>query len=214
MDWRTWNAGVLIASGFIAGAFCASFVIAISEPSFKFDLDALAKVASVLVIPLTIGLVGFTAVLARETRNMWTQNRLPHVVVTLEPMAEQQQWMELVVENVGSGPAFDIAATLDPDIVRKGGVAIQVSASSLLHAPVLKPKQRFATFVGEWTNLEPQRSTVRCTCKDLSGASHDFSNEIDLRAFATLLSTGAPPLNEIADEMKKVRLMLERRFGS
>ena len=91
-----WNINLAIVFGFVLGAVCAATFIALHQTTgTTFDLDTLGKISTDLIVPLlTMLLVGFTAVLARETRQMWVQNRLPHVVVSIEPMHHQGWFME------------------------------------------------------------------------------------------------------------------------
>jgi len=208
-----WNSNVLIASGVVLGAILAATLIAMFQAKERsLDLHTLGEFATFLVAPLTLGLVAATLVLARETREMWRQNRLPHVLVTIEPDPVRKYWMELVVENIGPGIAFDLQASLDPDIQRKGQFALKASECSLLHLAVLKPGQRFSTFIGEWNNLSPPRSVARCVCKDMNGAARTFSNLIDLSAYSTMLSHGPAALEEIANELEKIRKLLAGRL--
>jgi hypothetical protein len=177
-----------------------------------FSLETLDKLAAVFAALFTFALAVFSWKLVRETRKMWIQNRLPHVIVTIEPTPDHPYWMELVVENAGEGPAFDVVATLDPDIVRYNNpTTIKVSETSLLRMPVLKGRQRFSNFVGEWMNLKPQKSTFHITCKDSDGKQHKFTNEVDLSTFKSLLSSTST-IDKIADELKKIRELMPRRL--
>jgi hypothetical protein len=79
--------------------------------------------------------------------------------------------------------------------------------------PVLKGHQRFSNFAGEWSNLKPQKCVFRITCKDVDDKRHEFTNEVDLSSFKSLLSHGATPMEIIAEELKNIREIMSRLTG-
>jgi hypothetical protein len=207
-----WNANLNIALGFVLGSiFVATWIALYQSPNAAFDVDTLGKVATVLVAPFSLALVLLTAVLARETRAMWVKNREPHLVVTIEPTAASLMFVDLVVENIGGGAAFSIETTFDPDLeVADQRGPFRVSSRSIVRAPILKPRQRIATFLGQWSAIAPRRTTVKCTCRSEDGTLQEFSNVIDLASYAGISQLGEHPIQKTAYELEQLRKAVEK----
>jgi hypothetical protein len=212
LTWRCrLNDHLKIALGIVLGAIIAATVIAgLQTSGTTFTLEKLGQLASALVVLLTLGMAVLTGFLVRETRQLWVQNRLPHLVVTLEPYHRYMGFFELVIENVGSGPAYNVKTTLEPDIeVKSDGRVIKLSEISMFSLSVLKPKQRISTFGGKYNEFSPRKTTVSCECQDTVGERHTFINAIDIDVYDSLSGLGEDPLGKTADELEKLRRAVE-----
>jgi hypothetical protein len=205
------NINIQIALGLVLGAVLTATGVAYYQTAdAAFDLETLGKVAGIFVAPFTLALVALSWVLARETRQTWVQNRLPHVVVTIEPTPVSFMYADLVVENVGGGPAFDVEARFDPELkIKDERRPSSISAHSILRPPTLKPKQRICTLLGRWHGISPRRATVRCTCKDAAGVEHTFINVVDMGSYEGLSVLGGEPLQKISNEVEQMRKAIE-----
>ncbi len=204
------NTNLLIALGFFLGCTATVAIVAFQKTSdASLNLDNLGKIATFLVAPLTLGLVALTGILARETRAMWVQNRRPHVVVSIEPH-RYINFVELIVENVGQGPAFDINTLIAPDMtVRRNGKDVSLGSISLLCLPLLKPSQRVATFLGRWNEISPERAVAKVTCRDSLGQNLQFENVIDLASYKSIVTLGENSADKAAKELEKLRTAIE-----
>jgi hypothetical protein len=210
-----WNQNVLLLFGALLGAAVCAVGIAFFESSgTPFDLDAAGKLASILVAPFTLGLVALSWVLARETRQTWVQNRTPNVVVTIESSRVSLNHMQLVIENVGGGPAYDLSITFDPDLELQSGQSKKpprmISSIPLLRFPILKPRQSLTTYLAAWGEINPKRTHVTATYRDADGETHTSINEIDLSRFEGTGPIGTEPLLKIAEETGKIRSAVEQ----
>jgi hypothetical protein len=205
------NINIQIALGLVLGAVLTATGVAYYQTAgATFDLETLGKLAAIFVAPFTLALVALSWVLARETRQTWVQNRLPHVLVTIEPTPASLMYADLVIENVGGGPAFDVEARFDPELkVKDERRPSSISAHSILRPPMLKPKQRIRTLVGRWHGISPKRSTVSCTCKDAAGVEHTFINVVDMDSYEGLSLLGEEPLQKISKEVEQMRKAIE-----
>lgn len=195
---------ILIALVFALGGIPASVAYA-----DLLSMNTGVQLANILLAPLTFGLLWLTWVLANETRKTRLQGKHPHIVITIEPN-KYIMFFDLVVENIGAGPAFELSTTLRPDILVKDGErTVIVSSSSFLRMQILKPKQRFSQFLGRWGDFDPRQSLVTCTCKDVDGTSHTFTNVIDLESFASMHVLGSDNLEKIAQHLEKIERTID-----
>lgn len=206
-----WNDNVKIAIGFVLGCVLTATLLALGQSTgMTFDLDTMGKLGAVLVPPFTLGLVAFTGLLARETRHMWIQNRMPHVIITIEPSRRSLMYVDIVIENVGAGPAFDIKVTFDPDAeITFERRHFRLSSLAIVHPPTLKPRQQIISFLGPWSGMTPRRVRAKIRCFDGDRREHEFTNEIDLDSYKGLEQLGEPPIQELADEIKKISRSIE-----
>lgn len=208
MDWNDW---VKMMLGTVIGAVLAALFIASKQTGgAAFDLDTLTKLASAVVALLTLGLVGLTWVLARETRQTWAQNRTPHVLVTVE-QSEIFGFFDLVIENVGPGTAFDVQASLAPHMVVSwdSNFSIDLSSARILAIPLLKPRQSIRTSAGRLENFSVKQSVATCRCKDADGKAHLFSNSIDLSAYENCTRLGENWQTKVPDELERIRKSID-----
>jgi hypothetical protein len=208
---ENWNPGVLLVVGSVLSAFLTATCFAeFQTDDARLSVHGLGELATILVTPLTLGLVWFTAVLAKETRRVWTESRTPQVVVTMEPAAVSLMYVDLVVENVGGGPAFDVRVALDPDVnVTRKTRPLRVSEAAILRPPTLKPGQRLATFLGAWAEIQPATTKATCRCRDASGNELVFENIIDLGMYTGIARLGEDPAHQLASEVEAIRKAIE-----
>ena len=86
-----------------------------------------------------------TWVLAKETKRLGDATSAPHVVVTLQPSPWSVIHTDLVIQNAGTGTAYDIVVTIDPPLkLERQGAESVMPVRSL---SVLKPGQTFTVFL-------------------------------------------------------------------
>lgn len=172
----------------------------------------LATIAGLAIAPLTAGLVGLTWYLAEETRKARQQQLAPNVIVTLEPYTHAIVLFELVIQNVGSGAAYDLDIRLDPDVIYKddeGGIH-KISELSLLKISILKPGQKINRFISRYENIENRHTNIYCTCRDAEGREHVSNNTINLDALSSYGATGKDNLLRIAEASEKIEQAISR----
>lgn len=168
------------------------------------DWSAAGTVVTALA---TIVLAVVTAVLARETKRLSDATNQPSVVVTLEPSPWSIIHTNLVLQNTGTGAAYDIEMRFDPPLVlqRRGEVA-EMPMRSL---SVLKPNSSFSVFLDGFEKLNERVVGVEVSwlrspkAKKREGHSYVLNLLKDYENWGQL--GGPPPLIQIAQDMKKLR---------
>ena len=107
---------------------------------------------------LGAGQLILSAVLAFLTwqlaRSNWRMSRSvsePHVVATLEPSQWSAMHADMIVENSGTGVAYDVSISFDPPIPNEDNNDKHMSPIQSIS--VLRPQQRMNCFIGGFSKL-------------------------------------------------------------
>lgn len=164
-------------------------------------------IGAVVTAIATIVLAVVTAVLARETKRLSDATSQPHVVATLEPSPWSIIHTNLVLQNTGTGTAYDIEATFNPPLqLQRSGATISMPVRSL---SVLKPNASFSVFLDGFENLNDQVVEIQVAWRRSPNAkkreSHSYVLDLvkDYDNWGQL--GGPPPLIQIAQDMRKLR---------
>lgn len=172
-------------------------------------LDMLEKPAVTAILTaglllLTAVLAYFTARLAVEAKKSREASAKPEVFVSIEP----GRWMHLfdiVVENCGKGPAHDL--TIDPieDCeIDDNGKKLKLSEIGILRVPVLKNGQRLSSFLAPYGKIPFKKASFRIVFFDSFKNRYEHVQTVDFAVYDHVSRLGAPPLEEMADALKKV----------
>lgn len=166
-----------------------------------------AVIGTVVTAVATIVLAGVTAVLVRETKRLSDATTQPHVVATLEPSPWSIIHTNLVLQNTGTGTAYCIEMGFDPPLqLERNGQEISMPIRTL---SVLKPGASFSVFLTGFEKLNEQVVNVRVSWLRKPGAKaregHSYVLDLikDYDNWGQL--GGAPPLIQIAQDMRKIR---------
>ena len=166
-----------------------------------------SAIGTVVTAVATIVLVFVTTILARETKRLSDATSQPSVVVTLEPSPWSIIHTNLVLQNTGTGTAYDIEAKFDPPLK----TLVEMPFRSL---SVLKPGSIFPVFLRGFEKLNEQVIRVEVSwrrspkSKNREVHSYVLNSRMDYDNWGQL--GGAPPDIQIAREMKKLREDVER----
>lgn len=175
------------------------------------NAGALNVLFSGIVMLATVVYAVLTARLVAETRKMRRAQTEAEVVVRLQPSETWINPIELVVENVGMGTAYDLTfqATSDQEYAQGKRLA---DLGLFKHGlRVLSPRQTLKTFlmsvVGKTDQIEdpsgPLQFTVVAKYRTALGESVGRSFELDLRYLLGLSQVGTPPLQKLARSLEK-----------
>jgi hypothetical protein len=153
----------------------------------------------------TVALVVATVILAIFTKRMADATSQAHVIAAIEPSLWAINLTELVVENAGSGPAYQLDIKISPPLADKEGVAISVPFQ---HLSVVRPGQRFRGYLRNFKI--DSTSTYRIS---LTWKRHPRSKKTEEVSYDFALSTyqgysrlnGGEPLVQLAEQLKKIR---------
>jgi hypothetical protein len=145
-----------------------------------------------------------TDTLAVHTKRMADAQGRPQVVATLEANRWAMNHADIQVENTGTGTAYDIEVAFKPALSTLiGGDAVPLERLS-----VLKPNQRFSSYLSEFVPLLRQRFevTVSWRCTPTGEDREALSYVLNMQDVATVSRLGpSDPATELAEQVKKIR---------
>lgn len=171
-------------------------------------LESAATVLGVVVTAIaTVFLWRVTRLLALETRRMAEAISQPHVVAVILP----NQWTiihaDFIVENKGTGTAYDIEIAFDPPLEngkhRGGEMSLPLQSIS-----ILKPGQELRSYLGDFHPILENSYRVTISWKrDPQAVEREIlTYTLDMTMFKGMTQLGAPdPLVQLASQMKKLR---------
>ncbi len=165
-----------------------------------------STIATVVTALATIVLAYVTTILARETKRLSDATNQPTVVATLEPSPWSIIHSNLVLQNTGTGAAYDIEVEFSPPLrmEHRGEVATMPIRS----LSVLKPGSSFSVFLNGFEKLNEQVLKVSVSWRRLPNAKREGHSYVldlisDYKDWGQL--GGPPPLIQIAQDMRKLR---------
>ena len=164
-------------------------------------------IASTVVTALaTVALAVLTFVLARATYAMARANSQPHVVVTFESNQWSMNHIDMIVENCGNAPAYDISISFNPTLPKnelRTGDAAPFDKISLL-----RPGQLLKSSASDWASVKDIAFTVDISWRRYpnNGQREVLSYQFDVGYLKNVSMLGnASPEVQIATEVKKLR---------
>lgn len=199
-----WNDHILLSVGVILGASLMGAISASMNGGAAEILDVLVKFSNIFIAPLTFALVWLSYILATETKKTRLQNKEPHIIVTIEP-STYIGFFDVVIENIGSGPAFDISVSFNPEItIKRNKDIVFASKQKILNIPTLKPKQRYSSFIGNFRDISQGPSSVVINCCDEDEVIRSYSNTIDISVFEGMSKLGGDKVEKITESLDRI----------
>lgn len=180
-----------------------------SEP-FMFDVlndnaGALQAVFAFFVALSTIAYVVLTRSLVRETAKLRKAETDPKVVVYLD-IPEFTRLLNVVVVNIGQGPAYDVSFQFSRDVQDIDGNVL-AEVGFFRGIPFFPPNQTMQTILGTTlqlmgkTKLEPVTATVMYRSSDHTWFSEPFV--LSTAIYDNLMVTGEAPVKVLTDALGK-----------
>lgn len=152
----------------------------------------------------TAVLVVVTCILARETHRMARASVRPFVTVTIEPNGWSLIHCDMVVENSGNSPAYDVKIKISPEPPQSEhrddmGLPLQ-------NISVVRPGQRMRSFLSEHSSIADQIYTMEVSWKrhPRDKVPENIVYEHCLPKNITILGAWSPEI-EIARQLEKIR---------
>jgi len=182
--------------------------------NFLNDNAGALNVAFVGVVAMaTVVYAVLTSKLVRETRNLREAQTEPHIEVFYRMRDEWMSLIDVVVKNIGAGPAYDLrfeVTAVETNeatevLLKRLGEFKSISSG----ISFLGPGQEFSSF---WTNMTDQfekkieaQLLVKSTCRSTTGASYERQHIIDFSELKGIQRIGEPPLLKIAKSLEKLQ---------
>lgn len=174
---------------------------------FSLVFSAIVALATVVYAILTWKLVS-------ETRRMREVQTEPDISVSLLRREEFIGFVDMLIQNIGLGPAYDLRFSLKKDF--KGGLRQKPLSEIGIFAKGLKylsPNQKVQFFL---TSLKEDDDAklktvidLRVTYRNAIGQSYEKAFSLDLSELSGTVQVGKPPIHEIADHLKSIKEHLD-----
>lgn len=183
--------------------------------SFQFS-NFLNQNNGVLMLIFT-GVVAFATIvyailtwmLVSETKEMREVQTEPRVSVVFQPREEWINFIDLIVKNIGLGPAYDIKFNVKPDFEYRKGRSLSEINFIKNGVKYLNPNQKIQFFL---TNLVEGFDkkvkipfTIEVSYKNKFGKKYSENFVIDFSELLGLGQLGEPPLHKIAKNIEDIQ---------
>lgn len=139
--------------------------------------------ATAVLTAYTWYLVKESSLSRKEAARAREEDKRPNIIITIEPHKSYINFLMLVVENIGKGPAYCVETNLSNDLQIGNSHRTNLSESGLMHLPVLKPGQQITSFLGTYPEIKGYASNATTVCKDVDGKECQFGNPLSTETF-------------------------------
>jgi len=170
---------------------------------------AFAVVFSAVVAIATIVYAILTWRLVSETRKMREAQTEPKISVTIQPREEWISFIDMVIQNIGLGPAYNIKFEVKPDFEYAKGRFLSGLGFMKNGLRYLAPNQKIQFFLTSMIeNFEEKTKKpfeIRVTYQNGMGKKYEDVYVIDFSQLIGLSQLGEPPLYKIAKNIEKIQ---------
>ncbi len=148
--------------------------------------------------------------LVEEIKQVHKSECIPYVFVDIKPKEGQIQVLEVVIRNIGGGPAFNFNCKFTPDVLYREKPKITISDLPIFkNLKVLPPKEEIKFFFAPALEYmkdttKPKEFEVFVSYGDIFEETHNDSFHIDLKVRNILLFTEEKGLNDVAKEVERL----------
>jgi len=147
--------------------------------------------------------------LVAETEKLRIAQTEPDVSVIIQPREDWINFVDMIIKNIGSGPAYEVKFRVSPDFeFRKGEYLSKLNfiENGIKH---LSPQQKFHFYLTNMTeDFEKKIKSpfdMEVTYKNKFGKQYKNTFRIDFSELSGLNQLGEPPLHKIAKNMEKIQ---------
>lgn len=173
-------------------------------------LDFLNQNSAAVIAIATIVYAFFTGKLVLETRRMREAQTEPKVWAYIQPKEGSINFIMMIVENMGLGPAYNIKFKVDPDFEYEKGKVLSDLGFVKDGWNYLSPKEKlpplFLTNMSEDFEEKSKKSfNINITYEDNSGKIHENTCPINFSSLIGLNQLGDLPLEKIANNIENIK---------
>lgn len=168
---------------------------------------AFSLLFSLAVAIATVIYAYLTSKLVSETKTMRKAQTEPEVAVTIQPKEWSVIFIDMVIQNIGLGPAYDVSFKVSPDFEYEPTKPFSGLGFMRNGLKYLAPNQRLQFYLGKMVDLRKNIGDgfeVEVTYRNSLGNIRDHSYFIDFSEIIDLAHLGRPPLHKMADSIDKI----------
>jgi hypothetical protein len=147
--------------------------------------------------------------LTKETRKARKTQTEPLVCIYLSPRESWIAWIDLTIENIGIGPAYDIHFTLSNNNDSNEDYKLLSQMSCIQNGiSFLAPSQKIKTFftsLAEYNKENISPINVKITYKNIYKEEYSSEYTINLSELLGIQQLGEPPLEKIAKNIEIIK---------
>lgn len=153
-----------------------------------------------------------TSQLAKENRRLRRAGTEPNVIAYIALDKRHRECLNMVIANVGNGPAYDVRISREADEQNFADYALSFTDDTQRPPiPLISSGDRLETFLNtgselfadDWTaKLKPFEIFIQY--EDSNERTHKTKQTLDVAAFKGLVTVGKPAEHEIAESLKEI----------
>jgi hypothetical protein len=149
-----------------------------------------------------------TSMLVSETRKMRKMQTEPNISIRIESNERAIKYVDIIVENIGAGPAFNIKFFLKNDLKLFANDKLSEIGFIKNGLKYLAPKQKLRYPLLDLNSVLKNDSNklieISVIFSDYLNEKYKSNFEINFEEFRNLLQIGSPSLLEISRSIKKI----------
>ena len=173
-----------------------------NESAFTVIFSAVVATATIVYAILTWRLVS-------ETQKMREVQTEPKISVIAQSREEWIGWIDMIIQNIGLGPAYDIKFEIEPDDKKFDGRLVSeygfIKNGLKYFGPNQKLQLFFTSLTEKYEELIKLSFEIKVSYQNSAGNSYEDIYVIDFSQFDGLNQLGKPPLHEIAKNIEKIQ---------
>ncbi|MBI2101854.1 hypothetical protein HYT53_04565 [Candidatus Woesearchaeota archaeon] len=147
--------------------------------------------------------------LVDETRQMRESQRVPNISIIIQPREEWINFIDMVIRNIGTGPAYDIKFEISKNLELKKGHLLSDKNFIKNGIKYLAPNQKLQFFLTSLAE-NPQEKfkssfDIKVDYKDKDDNDYKEKFTIDFSELIGLQQLGDPPLHTIAKGIDSIK---------
>ena len=170
-----------------------------NESAFTVIFSALVALATLVYAILTWKLVS-------ETRKMREAQTEPNISVTIQPSEKWMEIVDMIIQNIGLGPAYNIKFEINPDFKTFTGKFLSEYGFMKNGLNFFASNQKFQFFLVSLVEYFPKETfEIKVTYQNSIGKTYEDLYLIDFSQFEELSQLGNAQLDEIAETLEKIQ---------
>ena len=170
---------------------------------------AFAVIFSAVVATATVIYAILTWRLVSETRKMREAQTEPKISVTIKPREEWISFIDMVIQNIGLGPAYNIKFEVNPDFEYVKGKFLSELGFMKNGLKYLAPNQKLQFFLTSMIeNFEEKTKKpfeIKVVYQNSISKTYEDAYLIDFSQLIGLSQLGEPPLYKIAKNIESIQ---------
>ncbi len=171
--------------------------------------SAVTAVATILLVVITAIYVWLTGRLVHENRELRMASNRPDIGVSIGLHEAHINIINLLIENIGNGPAYNVRLIADRPFKVHGDRDINDVGPFKSGIALLARGQRMEIFlenaIGNYDRLKQETFAIKATWADATGLTYDRLFEIRFDEYNNVTRIGTPPLYSIASDLEKLQ---------